>query len=437
MWRALRTRRMLRGWMSATLAIAFLAGIAGAHSAEWLQPPDWEADVDVRLVDSNGRKTFTDGGLGTLRFDQDQSGLRLGRARFALSQAIGEAWSVKFDASAWGDNDRNPVGLTEAYLQFRPYPLAGFRFRVKGGAFYAPISLENRASGWESPYTLSYSAINTWLGEELRTIGLEGQVDWLGTHTGHAFDLSSTAGVFGWNDPAGVALATRGFALDDRQTTLFGRVGASDSQPLPPLELFREIDGHAGYYIGLEGKYLDRVVVRALHYDNMADPSAFDNASHEYAWSTHFNSVGVRAENADGWTFIAQWLGGETYISPNDLNLGWPFRARFALLSRQLGAHRVSIRFDSFAVDSESASSSGAQHGHAWTAAYVFEPGVQWPAHWPGGHWPSAANCTITLEWLQVSSDAVNRVLELGQPPFAKETQVQIAVRYALGSLAR
>jgi hypothetical protein len=84
------------------------------------------------------------------------------------------------DASAWGDDDRNPLDLTEAYLQFRPYPLNGYRFRLKAGAFHAPISLENRAAGWESPYTLSYSAINTWLGEELRTIGVEGQLDWLG-----------------------------------------------------------------------------------------------------------------------------------------------------------------------------------------------------------------------------------------------------------------
>ena len=61
-----------------------------------------------------------------------------------------------------------PLDLTEAYLQFRPYPRDGFRLRLKAGAFYAPISLENRASGWDSPYTLSYSAINTWLGKELR-----------------------------------------------------------------------------------------------------------------------------------------------------------------------------------------------------------------------------------------------------------------------------
>jgi hypothetical protein len=393
-----------------------------ASAPQWANVPQWEIDVDARLVSSDGQRSFVDGGLGTLRYDDTQSGLRLGRARFALSEALGEVWSLRLDASAWGDHDRNPVDLTEAYLQFRPFPFAGYRFRLKAGAFYAPISLENRAAGWESPYTLSDSAINTWLGEELRTVGAEGQIDWLGTRTGHGFDLAFTGGVFGWNDPAGVVLASRGFALDDRQTTLFGRVGASNPGPLAPMELFHEIDHRAGFYAGIEGRYFDRVVVRALHYDNRADPAAFDSAIQTFAWETRFNSVGLRAESANGWTAIAQFLDGGTYIEPRGVELGWPFRARFALVSRQIGDHRLSVRYDSFAVDSESADGGGGQHGHAWTAAYVFEPDRHW---------------RFTLEWLRVSSDTANRALDLGIPRAATETQVQLAVRFAVGPLAR
>ncbi len=391
-----------------------LLSAAAAQCADWIQPPDWELDLDVRLVSSDGERTFVNGGLGTLRFDDTQSGLRLGRARFALSEALGEVWSLRLDASDWGDHDRNPVDLTEAYLQFRPYPFAGYRFRLKAGAFHAPISLENRAAGWESPYTLSYSAINTWLGEELRTIGVEGQLDWLGTRTGHGFDLAFTGGVFGWNDPAGVVIARQGFALDDRQTTLFGRAGSSS--------VFHEIDDSPGYYVGIEARYFDRIVVRALHYDNRADPEAFDSAIRISAWDTHFNSVGLRAESADGWALIAQYLDGETYIERNDEYSSWPFRARFALVSRQLGNHRLSVRYDSFTVNSESADGAGSQQGHAWTAAYVFEPNTHW---------------RFTLEWLRVTSDTANRALELGLPRLATENQVQLAARFAMGPLAR
>jgi hypothetical protein len=396
-------------------ALLVLATVLGA--------PDWEVDLDARLVSSQADQSVTRGGLGTLRFDDTQSGLRLGRARLALSESIGEVWSLHLDASSWGDHDRHPVDLTEAYAQFRPYPFGGgLRFRLRAGAFYAPISLENRSAGWESPYTLSYSAINTWLGQELRTIGAEGQIDWLGTRTGQAFDLALVGGVFGWNDPAGVVLARRGFSFSDRQTTLFGRVGANRSGPVQPMELFGEIDHRAGFYTGFEGRYFDRVVVRAFHYDNRGDPAAYDASTRNFAWDTHFNAVGARAESGTGWTAIAQYLDGETAIAPTSGYLGWPFKARFAMLSRETTFGRVSVRYDSFTVNSDSIEGGGTQHGHAWTAAYVFEPTTHW---------------RLSLEWLRVLSDAENRPFYLGIPPRATETQLQLAARFALGPLAR
>ena len=145
-----------------------------------------------------------DGGLGTVRFGSDDSGIKLGRARLAVTQPLGQLFSAHLDASVFDDKDRSALGVTEAYLLFRPYPRAGYRFRMKAGGFYPPVSLENRSSGWESPYTLSYSAINSWLAVEVRTLGVEGTLDWLGSRTGHAFDLGITGGVFGWNDRAGV-----------------------------------------------------------------------------------------------------------------------------------------------------------------------------------------------------------------------------------------
>lgn len=395
---------------------------SAAHAVDALALPDWEIDLDARLASSDGQTSFSNGGLGTLRFDRTESGLRLGRARFAVSETFAEVWSVHIDASSWGDHDKNPIDLTEAYLQLRPYPFAGYRFRLKAGAFYAPISLENRTVGWESPYTLSYSAINTWIAEELRTVGVEGQLDWLGIRTGHNFDAALTAGVFGWNDPAGYVIATRGFALGDRQTTVFGRFGSSDSLPLKSRDLFREIDGHAGVYAGVEARYLDRVVVRALRYDNRGDPTSLDSGTHLLAWQTEFNAVGLRAESKGGWAAIVQWLDGQTHIEPNHFDLIWPFRARFALVSRQILNHRFSLRYDSFAVDLRTAGDSGYQRGHAWTAAYVFEPNTHWK---------------FTVEWLRVTTDTANRALELGVSPFATETGIQLGVRYALGSLVR
>ena len=56
-------------------------------------------------------------------------------------------------------------------------------------------------------------------------------------------------------------------------------------------------------------------------------------------------------------------------------------------------AHTFSARYDRFEVEAHGWD-DGAQSGHAWTAAYVFDAG----AHW-----------RITLEWLQVTSESYNR----------------------------
>jgi hypothetical protein len=399
------------------LAIATLLAFSAASRAT-----DWDASLDLRLVNSDAARPFMEGGLGAVRYGSNESGVQLGRARFALTQQIGELWNAHLDISAWDDRDRSPVGVTEAYLQFRPYPRAGYRFRLKAGAFYPPVSLENRAPGWESPYTLSYSAINSWLGVEVRAIGMEGQLEWLGTRSGHPIDLGLTGGVFGWNERAGVVVAEGGFTLTDRQTPLFGRVGRPGVAPLNGAEPFLQLDGHAGVYAGVEARYLDRIVLRALRYDNRADPTRLDTVSHVIAWDTTFNSAGVRIEGDHGWTAIAQWLQGETSIAPPGLELNWPFRAEFALLSRRFGRHTLSARYDRFEVRTNNEDLGGGwQDGHAWTAAYVFDT---------GGHW------RFTLEWLRVVSSNYNRE-DLGGPPLATETQVQLAVRYALGSTTR
>ncbi len=403
------------GVLAFALVLPGLADISCAST-------DWEASLDGRLVSSNANPSFMQGGLGTVRYGSDESGVQLGRARFALTQSLGEVWSAHFDASVFDDKDKSPVGLTEAYLLFRPYPRAGYRFRLKAGGFYPPISLENRASGWESPYTLSYSAIDSWLAVEVRTVGLEGTLDWLGTRSGHAFDVGVTGGVFGWNQGAGVVLSNNGFSLTDRQTALFGRVGQPGDEPLGGAEPFLQFDHRQGIYGGFEVRYLDRVVLRVLQYDNRASPQIDDVSDQNYSQHTRFNSAGMRIEGDHGWTAVAQWLNGETTAVADDVPgalSSWPFRAEYALLSKRFGRSTLSARYDRFVVDSIGADGYGAQSGHAWTAAYVFNA----DAHW-----------RFTLEWLQVVSNSFSREEFLAGPPILSETQVQLAIRYALGS---
>ncbi len=298
---------------------------------------EWDVAIDLRALDSNGRDTYRDGGLGKLRYDEDDSGLHLGRLRASVTQPIGEVFAAHVDASSWGDDDKNPIDLTEAFLEYRPYPTHGFRTRARLGAFHLPVSLENRAAGWETPYTITPSAISTWIGEELRTIGLELQQEWLGTRTGHAFDLQLTGAIFGYNDPAGVLMALRGWGFSDRQTTLFGRVSRPGGAAVPDRELFHEIDDRPGFYVGGQARYLDRAVLNVLHYDNRGDPTQYDESIEDFAWQTKFDTAALRVETGNEWTAIVQWLSGRHVHRAGRLLAGVGVRVAF-------GAHRKRAR---------------------------------------------------------------------------------------------
>lgn len=387
------------------------AAVAPARAA------DLQLSLDTRLVSSDAPTAYQDGGLGILRFGEDRSGLELGRLRLGLDQELGEILSFKLDASAWGGHARNPVDLTEAYFQLRPYPVHGWRVRARFGAFYAPVSLENRLEGWESPYTLSSSALDSWVAQELRTVGTELRVDWLGTHLGHDFEGGLVGAVYGWNQGAGSALTGSGFTITDWQGSLFGRVGRATG-PTGTVNEYQRFDGRVGTYLGFDLHYLDRITLQALRYDNHANPDTEDQATDAYAWQTRFDTVGVRVEEDPGLTAIVQWMAGSTQIAPDDDGpLQWNFVTRFLLLSKRLGHQSLSARYDDFRVAGQQGIPFGNQSGHALTLAYRYEPDEHW---------------RLTLEWVRARDGQTNRPLLSGDVPFATESQLQLAVRYAI-----
>lgn len=396
---------------AALLVLALAPGLA-------LADDPFELSADVRLVAVDAPNSYLYGGLGKLRFDEDHDGVQVGRLRAAWSKPLGETFYAHVDASLWRFGDDNAFDLTEAFLEWRPYPRDGWRSRLKLGAFYAPISLEHRESGWTNPYLISSSAINTWVGEELRTIGAEYSLSWLGTRKGHAFDAEFVVGAYGYNDPAGILMASRGWAMHDRQTGLFGEVGESGNGPVPGRTLFKEIDDRVGYYAGVELRYLDRAVFRVLHYDNRAEPEAYDPGIDDYAWLTTFDSVGLRVESAGGWTLIAQWLEGETAAEPETGYEKWYYDSAFVLVSKASGPHRFSLRHDWFDNDHVETSwpPGGTESGDAWTAGYTFDYGEHW---------------RFAIEALRIDGTTTDRAA-IGEPPHATEDQLQVQVRYAL-----
>jgi hypothetical protein len=381
---------------------------------------EFDFGVDLRAVTTDATQSRLSGGLGKPRFNGDQDGLRLGYVRLGMRADPAETVRVTAEAYAYGDHDVNAVDLTELYADWRPIPSSIWRSRLKVGAFYPAISLENRTHGWNSPYTISYSAINTWLGEEIRTIGAEYSLDWLGRSHGHDFDFTLGAAGFGWNDTAGVIVATRGWGLHDRQSTLFGRY-ANNGSPLPERTLFfDDLDKRAGYYLSAAANYRGLLELRALHYDNRADLAVESAKLHDSTWLTYFDSYGARWTPDDTWTVIGQWLHGRTYADP-DAHNAWSYNSEFLLLSLKHGAMRYSVRYDRFQMQETYSTFEYipfllADNGHAWTLACIRD----FDRHW------SAA-----LEGIESDSSVSLRAL-LGQPTYARERQLQLSVRYEL-----
>jgi hypothetical protein len=395
--------------VTAAILLALCAGVAHAEV---------EASLDLRLVESDGRNGYLDGGFGKLRFDSRDQGLQLGRARLAWRGGIGGDWHASVDVSAWNVQDKNAIDLTEAMIEWRPVPGSAWRSNVKIGAFFPPISLEHRASGWSNPYTISSSALNTWVGEELRTIGVAYELEHLGIADGGRLDFGLHAAVFGWNDPAGVELALRGFSLNDRQTPLFGRIGTYAFGGREQRVIFSEIDGRPGYHAGAYAKTDNGLEVRALHYDNRGDRAVYKDSIRDFAWNTAFDSIGLRYDAPGGSTLIAQKLKGVTYAGP-DLFSCWTFDTWFVLASHRFGRHRFAVRYDEFSVLQTTEHSPppwSRDVGHALTIGWTYA---------------LREHMELAAEWLRMESLHSTRVA-LGEAPRAVEHSAQLAVKIFL-----
>jgi hypothetical protein len=392
------------------LAGLMVLAIPSAHA-------EVEASLDLRLLDSDGRNTFIDGGFGKLRYDAADDGVQLGRARLAWRGSPGGNWHANIDVSAWSLDDHHAIDVTEAWLEWRPVPQSAWRSNLKIGAFYPPISLEHRAPGWSNPYTISSSALNSWVGEELRTIGIGYELEHLGIADGGTLDAGVHAAVFGWNDPAGVIVGLRGFAMHDRQTPLFGRIGSYAFGGREQRVLFSEIDHRAGFHTGA---YVKRggLELRALHYDNRGDSSIYKASIEDFAWDTRFNSLGLRYDGPQGTTIIAQWLGGSTAAGTNAANY-WDFKAAFVLVAHDLGRHRIAIRYDDFHTD---------QKASAFPGPLGRESGKAFTLGWT---WAVRAHVELAAEWLRIDSRYNNRAA-LGEAPVAVEHLAQLALRLSL-----
>ena len=397
------------------------------------EPPryEYEAGVDINYVDASGYASWMQGSAGKLRYDGESDGLLLSRGFASYKLRFNDTVSANVAAEIYDDGVGPSADFTEAFVEWRPVATTPNRYRFKLGAFYPRISLENTDVGWSSPYSITPSALNTWVGEELRVFGVEASVSRRPQSLGGAHSFAMHAAVFYNNDPAGTLLSWKGWSLHDRQSRF------SDELPLPPVPQiqpgmwfdaqdpfvaeFREIDNSGGYYVNGEWMINHRLLLRIMHYDNRADPESYEDG--QFGWRTDFDHVGLQASLPGDVGLIAQWMRGATVwgretdgVHAVDVE----FHSDFVLVTKSIGAHRISFRYDRFEVleNDRIPLDNNSEHGDAWTAAYEFR---------------ISERASVAAEWLEMQSHR-EAWAYFGLDKVNTERQLQLGLRLRFGN---
>jgi len=420
-------RLLVRSAMPLGCALAALwADPARADSGfDLISPGTFELSGDLRLVGVDGEKSWVDRGFGKLRSGSDgdfRVRPQLGNVNLIWKPQF--AWSL--GATVVGSlqgGDRTEVGISQAYLTFKPMRGRKLALSARAGLMFPPVSLEHEGADWQVKDSITPSAINSWIGEEVRPVAVEGTLAaTLGEH-----NVRAIAALMAANDTAGTLLTFRGWALHDRMTLAFHR------QPLPPLEedvagyqaqsthpLLDVSKGFAdrpGYYAKLEWQPPIPVRFELFRYDNRADPEAV-NSGLEWGWRTAFNHIGVVANLGGDATLKIQAMDGRTRMGfVEAVGRRWVdnrFRSAFALLTGPIGPFGLTARIDAFDTRNRGSDIGDEYDDTGWAAMLAGKR--------------EFGRFTGLVELLHVSSKREDRE-QIGLEPRQRQTQLQAEVR--------
>lgn len=383
--------------------------------------------ADARLSYSIGdEQSWINGGLGKTRYGADQNGdniARINLAEVALINEIKFNWNfssflnVKFDPE-----QANSADIVEAYLKYNKLLDNGYRAEARLGTFYPHISLENYGIAWTSPYSITPSAINSWVGEEVKTTGLEINIE-------KEFEnnaISLNGGIFGLNDTSGALLFYRGWALHDTKAVVFGDFPLPNVNVLSPTGMFNlqawntiphtELDDRPGYFIGFNWEKFGYFTLNGLYYNNRANPETLIEG--QYGWQTDFLNIGLTIDYFEEIEIFGQFMKGNTKMGPwmNGLRpADADYQSFYVLASHEFGKHRISARFDHFEITDLTfvEMNDNNENGHSFMVAYALEV---------------IEDQRLILEALHVNSTRADRI-DFSLPNNSKETLLQASYR--------
>jgi hypothetical protein len=399
------------------LAGACLAGPAFAQP-DLFSPATFGGVVNARAVHGEAETSWVDSGFGKSRFGDGGDGLIDGVVQWR--PRLGWSLSAVVDAVAQPDLHKK-LDLNEAYLLFKPLGSGGTRWQARLGLFYPPVSLEHDGKAWTTTRTITPSAINSWIGEEVYGGGLEvGAKRAFGDH-----ELGLTIGVIDKNDTAGTLLTFRGWSLNDARATLKGEYG------LPPRSPFAsavqdddtysawELDDRFGYYVRADWKPPQSISFNAIYYDNLGDRTSVD-PNLQWSWYTRFANVGVRWQPGENTEVLAQAMKGLTqmgYTSPAGRWFDMDFQSAYVLATRTFGPNAVTGRLDQFRNRDRANAFYGDTSEHGWAATVDYRRDL-------------TPNLQLFVEALHIDSDRPSRILT-GDDPRQRETILQAMTRFS------
>ena len=298
--------------------------------------------------------SFLNKGTGLFRYDDGNDEPQLAQALIAFKSEIINSLTVEGVLNHTRDPE-NFTNFSQLNVRYRPLWSHQYRWQFRAGMFYPQFGFENPGLGWTSPFNYTNSAISSWIGEELRTIGAEVKLTLPGKAHKSSHTWSFIGSVYKSNDTVGSILSWRGWALHDKQT-LFNQVVPFADYPVLSLpdfiphqaswvEPFREIDGRWGMYAGIHWDYKRRSQFRYYYYNNRADENTLGRNG-QYAWQTLFHNLSWQYLFNRNLRFVAHYMAGNTSMGPYKVNVD--FNSWYTLLSYKKGKYRFSGRYEQF-----------------------------------------------------------------------------------------
>ena len=288
---------------------------------------------------------------------------------------------------------------------------------------WPPVSLEHEGADWHVADSITPSAINSWIGEEVRPAAAEGSVAALARRSQAARHRGDHGRERYRGNTRSPSAAGR-FTTAPRSPSTASRCRRSTTKsphtrrpsPIRLLDIPSGFARRPGYYAKLDWQPPIPIRLELFRYDNRANPIAV-NGDFEWGWRTRFDNIGLVADLGGGAELKGQAIHGTTRMGYAEDGRRWVdnrFRSAFLLFTRPVGAFGLAARVEGFDTRNRGSHVGDEYDDSGWSAM------VAGKREW--------GQLTGLVELLRVSSRRENRE-DIGIVPRQLQTQLQAELR--------